>query len=470
MSVLVFADSSEGKFKKTAFEVVSYGKKVAEQLGSDMLVLTINGGDASELYAFGAKKVVEVKNDLASFNAKAYASIIKQVAEAKSANTVIIDSSIDGFTVAPLVAVALEAGYASNVVALPSSTSPFVVKRKAFSNKGFNNTEVSTENKVIGVAKNSYGAHENTVSGSAESFEATLPELGVKSESINKASGTVTIADADVVLAVGTELSSTETWGNAYKFNGSLMRVDIDPAQFTNSFIADIAIEGDAPSVLASLDRLVKETDLPQRDKERSAMVAQVHNAFDTSLGAEENLRRNVFETVIDAAPEDSLIVADMTQIGYTGHSVFRSETSGRFFNPTGYGTLGYALPAGIGAKLGAPSKAVIVFVGDGGLQYTLQEMATAAEEGIPIVVVLWNNDLLKQIHEGFVDFDIEPIAVFPKNPDFQLLARSFGWRVESVTELGLLGPLVEDCILQSETDRIPVMIEVLENRLNLDN
>ena len=222
MSVLVFADSSEGKFKKTAFEVVSYGKKVAEQLGSDMLVLTINGGDASELYAFGAEKVIEVKNDLASFNAKAYASIIKQVAEAKSANTVIIDSSIDGFTVAPLVAVALEAGYASNVVALPSSTSPFVVKRKAFSNKGFNNTEVSTENKVIGVAKNSYGVHENAVSGSTESFEASLPELGVKSESINKASGTVTIADADVVVSAGRGMKGPENWGMIEELAGVL--------------------------------------------------------------------------------------------------------------------------------------------------------------------------------------------------------------------------------------------------------
>ena len=213
MSVLVFADSSEGKFKKTAFEVVSYGKKVAEQLGSNMLVLTINGGDASELYAYGEEKVIEVKNDLASFNAKAYASVIKQVAESKSASTVIIDSSIDGFTVAPLVAVALEAGYASNVVALPSSVSPFVVKRKAFSNKGFNNTEISTEKKVVGVAKNSYGAHENAVSGSIESFDATLPELGVKSESISKASGTVTIADADIVVSAGRGMKGPENWG-----------------------------------------------------------------------------------------------------------------------------------------------------------------------------------------------------------------------------------------------------------------
>ncbi|MDE0534815.1 electron transfer flavoprotein subunit alpha/FixB family protein [Tenacibaculum sp. L6] len=213
MSVLVFADSSEGKFKKTAFEVVSYGKKVAEQLGSDLVVLTINGGDASELYTYGAEKVVEVKNDLSSFNAKAYASIIKQVAEAKGANTVIIDSSVDGLTVAPLVAVALEAGYASNAVALPSSTSPFVVKRKAFSNKGFNNTEISTEKKVVGVAKNSYGAHENAVSGSTESFDAALPELGVKSESISRATGKVTIADADIVVSAGRGLKGPENWG-----------------------------------------------------------------------------------------------------------------------------------------------------------------------------------------------------------------------------------------------------------------
>ncbi len=214
MSVLVFADSSEGKFKKTAFEVVSYGKKVAEQLGSSMVTLTINGGDASELYTYGAEKVVEVKEaGLTSFNAKAYASIIEQVANAQAADVVIIDASIDGFTVAPLVAVALEAGYASNVVALPSNTNPFTVKRKAFSNKGFNNTVISTAKKVIGVAKNSYGAHENPVSGSTESFAATLPEVGVKSESINKASGKVTIADADVVVSGGRGLKGPENWG-----------------------------------------------------------------------------------------------------------------------------------------------------------------------------------------------------------------------------------------------------------------
>ncbi|PQJ21634.1 electron transfer flavoprotein subunit alpha/FixB family protein [Tenacibaculum sp. SG-28] len=222
MSVLVFADSSEGKFKKTAFEVVSYGKKVAEQLGLNLVTLTINGADAAELAAFGAEAVVEVKNDLSSFNAKAYAAIIQQVAAAKEAKVIVIDSSIDGLTVAPLVAAGLDAGYASNVVALPSSTTPFVVKRKAFSNKGFNNTEISTEIKVVGVAKNSFGAHENQGSASVESFEAALPNLGVQSEAIDKASGTVTIADADVVVSGGRGLKGPENWGMIEELAGVL--------------------------------------------------------------------------------------------------------------------------------------------------------------------------------------------------------------------------------------------------------
>ncbi len=214
MSVLVFADSSEGKFKKTAFEVVSYGKKVAEQIGSSMTTLTINGGDASELYTYGAEKVLEVKEgSLSSFNAKSYAAIISQAAATQNADLVIIDSSVDGLTVASLVAVAMDAGYASNVVDLPSNTSPFTVKRKAFSNKGFNHTIISTEKKVVGVAKNSYGAHENPVSGSAENFSATIPAMGVKSESVSKASGTVTIADADVVVSAGRGLKGPENWG-----------------------------------------------------------------------------------------------------------------------------------------------------------------------------------------------------------------------------------------------------------------
>ncbi|MEN8858540.1 MAG: electron transfer flavoprotein subunit alpha/FixB family protein [Flavobacteriaceae bacterium] len=214
MSVLIYASSSDGKFKKSSFEVVSYGKKVAEELGTKLIALTINANDVTELQNYGADTIVSVNNEaLNEFNAKEYAYVIQQVAESKESKVVVIDSSIDGIYVGPLVSVALNAGYASNVVDAPSSTSPFVVKRKAFSNKGFNNTEITTENKVIGLAKNSFGIHENPVTASVENLEVSVSEPGVKSISIDKAIGKVTIADADVVVSAGRGLKGPENWG-----------------------------------------------------------------------------------------------------------------------------------------------------------------------------------------------------------------------------------------------------------------
>jgi len=192
MSVLVFADSTDGKFKKTAFEVVSYGKKVAEQLASNLVVVAINAADAAELYTYGAEKVLTVSNDsLSTFNAKEYASVIAQAAVKENATIVVVDSSINGLYLSPLVAVAMEADYASNTVSAPSSINPFTVKRKAFSNKAFSNTVISAEKKVIGLAKNSFGIHENMVSGALESFDPTVAVSGVKSESIERVTGKV---------------------------------------------------------------------------------------------------------------------------------------------------------------------------------------------------------------------------------------------------------------------------------------
>ena len=209
MSVLVFADSTDGKFKKTSFEVVSYGKKVAEQLAINLVVLTINASDASELYKYGAEKVVVVSNDaLLTFNAKEYAAVIVQVAQKENATVVVVDSSINGLYLSPLVAVSLDAGYASNTVSAPSSTNPFTVKRKAFSN-----TVISSENKIIGLAKNSFGIHENPVSGVLESFDVQVAVSGVKSEKVERVTGKVTIADADTVVSAGRGMKGPENWG-----------------------------------------------------------------------------------------------------------------------------------------------------------------------------------------------------------------------------------------------------------------
>ncbi|MGV6846726.1 MAG: electron transfer flavoprotein subunit alpha/FixB family protein [Lutibacter sp.] len=214
MSVLVYAESFDGKFKKPAFEATSYGKKVAEKMGTNLVVLTINANDSNELYTYGAEKVIAVNHEsLAIFNAKKLASVVKQVAEKEQSNLVIFEANTNGLYTAPMVAIQLNAGYASNVVALPSNTNPFTVKRKTFSNKAFNQTEILTDNKVITLAKNSVGVQEIPVAGSIENFDPTIADCTITSENIEKASGKISIADADIVVSGGRGLKGPENWG-----------------------------------------------------------------------------------------------------------------------------------------------------------------------------------------------------------------------------------------------------------------
>ena len=216
MSVLVFAEQSEGKFKKTALEVVSYGKELAGQKGTDLVVLTINSEDVSVLSNYGADQVLRVNDPrLERFSARAFADCINQAATKSNADVVVVDSSSDGLYLAPLLAIKLQAGYASNVTAQPESLEPFIVKRKAFSSKGFNFSEISTPVKLIGLAKNSFGLKENPGSPEMEDFQPDLKEedFTVKATSTDKSTGTVTIADADIVVSGGRGLKGPENWG-----------------------------------------------------------------------------------------------------------------------------------------------------------------------------------------------------------------------------------------------------------------
>ncbi|WP_103072366.1 electron transfer flavoprotein subunit alpha/FixB family protein [Aquimarina sediminis] len=216
MSILVYTESEGGKFKKAAFEVVSYAKEVAAMLSTTVTAVSINGGDSSELGAYGADKVLEVNNDkLSTFNAKAYADAIKQAAEKEAAKVVVLSSSADSKFLAPLLAVNLNAGYASNVVTLPESASPFKVKRTAFTNKAFNITEISTDVKIIGLSNNAFGLKENSAAATAEAFEPILSDedFGVNVTSIDRATDKVSIADAEIVVSGGRGLKGPENWG-----------------------------------------------------------------------------------------------------------------------------------------------------------------------------------------------------------------------------------------------------------------
>lgn len=216
MSILIYAESSEGKFKKAALELASYAKKIADSMGTSVTAVAINANDTNDLSKYGVSKVLNVSNDkLNNFNAKAYADVIKQAAEKESAKVVVLSSTTDSKYLSPIVAVNLNAGFASNVVALPESTSPFQVKRTAFSNKAFNVTEISTDVKVIGLAKNSFGLAEDSVSLSEEAFSPSLndADFGVNVENVEKVTGKVTIADAEIVVSAGRGMKGPENWG-----------------------------------------------------------------------------------------------------------------------------------------------------------------------------------------------------------------------------------------------------------------
>ena len=216
MSLLIYAESTEGKFKKVAFELASYAKKIAESLGTTVTAVTINAGEVSELAKYGVDKVLKVNNDkLSGFTAKAYADVIQQAAQKEGAKVVVLSSTTDSIYLSSLVAVSLEAGFASNVVGLPVSTHPFQVKRTAFSNKAFNITEISTDVKVLGLAKNSYGIIENNVTLTEEDFNPTIDtaDFNVKVTAVEKSSGKVSIADADIVVSGGRGLKGPENWG-----------------------------------------------------------------------------------------------------------------------------------------------------------------------------------------------------------------------------------------------------------------
>ena len=216
MSVLVYTESEEGKFKKIAFEAVSFAKGIANILGTSVIAVSINGNQTDQLGKYGASKVLSVSSDkLENFNASAYADVIAQAAEKEAANIVVISSSANCKYLAPLLAINMEAGYVPNAIELPSSVAPFKIKSNVFSNKAFANSEITTEKKLIGLAKNAFGVVENETSPIQENFSPVISEddLHTKVTSLEKSNDKISIADADIVVSGGRGLKGPENWG-----------------------------------------------------------------------------------------------------------------------------------------------------------------------------------------------------------------------------------------------------------------
>jgi electron transfer flavoprotein alpha subunit len=220
MSVLVYVENIEGKFKKSTFEVVSYAKEVASKLGTDLTAISIGQVDAAalaELGKFGAGKVLNVNNDrLKSFVNQAYASIIAGAAKATGAKIVILGNTFTGKGLAPRVAVKLEAGLADGVLELPQiDGGKLSVKKGAFSGKAFATVTLTSDIKVITVNANSYKVVESGSAATVEDFQPQASDSDFRTivKEIVRATDKISLPDAELVVSAGRGLKGPENWG-----------------------------------------------------------------------------------------------------------------------------------------------------------------------------------------------------------------------------------------------------------------
>ncbi|MGE3831999.1 MAG: 5-guanidino-2-oxopentanoate decarboxylase [Parvibaculaceae bacterium] len=251
------------------------------------------------------------------------------------------------------------------------------------------------------------------------------------------------LRQANAILCAGSELSETDFWDSNVILSKGLIRIDIDPASLARPHHADLAILADAPASLAKIAASLPEKEHADRRKANEKRVASMVAAEEEEEGPLRRTLRKVLAVIRESLPRETIIASDMTQIAYAANEIFPVYEPRTWLHPVGFGTLGFALPAGIGAKFGCPDKPVAVMIGDYGLQYTINELGTAAEHKLPLVILLWNNDALGQIRDDMVNKGIQPNAVTLMNPDFQALAKAYRLNAEKPASLKALATAI---------------------------
>ncbi len=266
------------------------------------------------------------------------------------------------------------------------------------------------------------------------------------------------VAAADVIVAVGTELSETDFYtGTRLARAGRLIRIDLDPAKLSDHYGAEFPLWGDARASLAAIGAGVR-----KRQGWRTAAGpaaghrARIERSFNTSARG----RLMALKAIRAGVPPEGVVFSDQTQIAYLGNYAYAADRPGSWFHPCGYGALGFALPAAVGAKIAQPERTVVALAGDFGLQFTLQELMTAVELELTLPVVVWNNAALGQIRDDMQAAGIPPVGVVARNPDFLAVARAFGaegMRARGPAEL-------TDGLRQALAHKGPTLIEAIES------
>jgi acetolactate synthase-1/2/3 large subunit len=260
------------------------------------------------------------------------------------------------------------------------------------------------------------------------------------------------VAAADIVLAVGTEFGPTD-YSIELKADfpnpPQLIRIDIDAQQLTRGATPVVGLHGQAKAtleLLAAADLGVDRGGDGSGDGAARAAAAR-NAALEAVTSFSPSLRQHieVLDLIRDTLP-DALLVGDSTQLVYAGNLGFNAQRPGSWFNSaTGYGTLGYALPASTGAGLAAPDRPVVCLVGDGGLQFSMSELAVLGDVKAWTAVIIWNNQGYGEIRTSMLAVGIEPAGVDVRPPDFADIARAYGHSHRTITSREALETALSD-------------------------
>jgi 5-guanidino-2-oxopentanoate decarboxylase len=268
------------------------------------------------------------------------------------------------------------------------------------------------------------------------------------------------LAEAEVVLLVGSEVGQGDHFLPKLDISGDIIRIDIDPTELTSMYSAAVPIQADARSAMSALSSALARGAPTAQRPQGEIWVRDVLARNAAKMTDLERQHARVWKILRSALPADAIVMGDATQIVYTGSFAMPMETERCWYYSGTYCALGVALPMAIGAKIGAPHRPVIAVAGDGGIMFTINELATAVEERLALPVIVWNNDALNAIVEQMDQRHIPRIGVEPKSPDFLLLAQSLGCHAARAASAEHLATSVRDALV---ADR-PTLIEVRQD------
>ncbi len=219
MSILVYTENWEGKFKKSTYELLSYGNEIAKMMNTELIALTIGEVADDELKSlgnYGATKVLKITDSkLDAFTAKSYTKAIASAIEKTNAKVVIFSNNVSGKAISPRLAVKLDAAMAAGVMDLPSSTEPFMVRKRVYSGKAFADYELEADIKILTLNTNSFKIIENAKDIQIEGLSVDIADsdIAAKPSSVEKATGQLLITEAEILVSGGRGLKGPENWG-----------------------------------------------------------------------------------------------------------------------------------------------------------------------------------------------------------------------------------------------------------------